>query len=131
MAHTLFFDGASKSNPGRAGCASVIYSPDGTEMLSVRKDLGTATNNEAEYSGLILGLAQAIKEGVTRLIVKGDSMLVISQMQGQWKVKANNLIAKHAEALELSKLFVDCTFVHVPRAQNSRADKLSNLAITE
>ena len=92
--HTLYFDGCSKGNPGRAGAGAVLYDDTGSEVFAESVFVGyRATNNEAEYTGLILGLTEALKRGITtELLVRGDSQLVIRQMQGKYKVNSPNLV---------------------------------------
>ena len=90
--HTLFFDGCSKGNPGIAGAGAVIYKNE-IELLSNIFFVGEkSTNNHAEYAGLILGLQQAVEMDIKRLLIKGDSQLVINHMNGAYKCKSPNLI---------------------------------------
>jgi ribonuclease HI len=129
--YKLQFDGCSKSNPGIAGAGAVIYKFN-EEISNKIKFVGNnATNNTAEYVGLIIGLKEAISLGIKNIIVEGDSMLVIKQMKGEYKVKSNNLIDLYNEAKELSKNFEYISFNHVYRENNKRADELSNLAISK
>jgi len=86
----------------------------------------SATNNEAEYTGLILGLNEALKQGITELHVCGDSQLVVRQMQGKYKVKSPNLVPLHQCATTLASKFSKIEFEHVYRDKNQRADALSN-----
>lgn len=123
----LNFDGASKGNPGKAGCGAVLYSPSGDEVSSVSEYLGEKeTNNYAEYSGLLSGLKLAISLGIKRLIVRGDSSLVINQMTKMWKLKSENLIELNKECTELTSKFTSISFEYVPRNKNKRADALAN-----
>ena len=127
--HTLFFDGCSKGNPGIAGAGAVLYCGEvceNNEIKTLAKYLGHQTNNYAEYSALILGLTMALEEGVSRLIVKGDSMLAIKQMRGEYRVKHPNIVPLYKEACKLSKKFAHCRFEHVLREHNQRADELAN-----
>ena len=126
--HTLFFDGCSKGNPGRAGAGAVLYDPQGAEVFAESVFAGySATNNEAEYTGLILGLNEALKRGITtELLVRGDSQLVIRQMQGKYKVNSRNLVPLHQCATTLASKFAKIDFDHVYRDKNQRADALSN-----
>jgi len=127
--YKLQFDGCSKSNPGIAGAGAVIYKFN-EEISSKIKFVGNnSTNNVAEYTGLIIGLKEAITLGIKTLIVEGDSMLVIKQMKGEYKVKSLNLIDLYNEANELSKNFENIYFKHIYRENNKRADELSNLAL--
>lgn len=125
--NTLFFDGCSKGNPGRAGAGAVLYDPNGAELFAESVFAGhSATNNEAEYTGLILGLNIALKQGITELQVRGDSQLVIRQMQGKYKVNSPKLVPLHQCATTLASKFAKIEFEHVYRDKNQRADALSN-----
>jgi ribonuclease HI len=122
----LFFDGCSKSNPGRAGAGAVIYNEQ-DEIYSEALFVGEKeTNNVAEYTGLIIGLKAAIRMKITDLRVKGDSELVIKHMKGIYQVRSPNLLPLFTEAQALSKMFSTITFQHVFRTANKRADALSN-----
>lgn len=133
MERTLYFDGASKGNPGLAGAGVVIYEGDGDiEVYSESVFVGLKeTNNVAEYTGLITGLKAALNMGATRLNVKGDSDLIIKQMNGAYKVKSPNLIGLYEEATQLAKQFETITFVHVYRHLNKRADELANIGCSK
>tara|TARA_B100000073_G_C23720825_1_gene567590 strand:- start:372 stop:767 length:396 start_codon:yes stop_codon:yes gene_type:complete len=125
--HTLFFDGCSKGNPGRSGAGAVIYDADGEELWSASWFVGdSATNNIAEYTGLIRGLEEAVNMGMDQLSVKGDSQLVIKQMKGEYKVKSDSMYKLFAEAKRLEKKIGYVIYSHVYRSDNARADGLSN-----
>ena len=124
----LFFDGCSKGNPGKCGAGAVIYKDD-QEVWSDSKFVGINTNNYAEYSGLLLGLEKAIDMGITELDVYGDSMLVIRQMKGEYKVNSPNIKPIYDKTKEVSRKFQKISFKHVYRVKNARADELSNEAI--
>jgi ribonuclease HI len=127
----LFFDGASKGNPGRSGAGAVLYE-NGVEVHAESVFVGEKeTNNVAEYTGLLTGLRAALKLGKTRVNVKGDSDLIIKQMNGAYKVKSPNLIELHKEAKLLASKFETITFTHVYRNLNSRADELANKSLSE
>jgi ribonuclease HI len=129
--HAMYFDGCSKGNPGRAGAGAVLYDPQGAEVFAESVFAGySATNNEAEYTGLILGLNESLKRGITELQVCGDSQLVIRQMQGKYKVNSPNLVPLHQCASTLASKFSKIEFEHVYRNNNKRADALSNAGIT-
>lgn len=126
---TLFFDGCSKGNPGKAGAGAVLYEVE-KEVFALSKYLGDdKTNNEAEYMALIMGLEQAMEIKVEELTVYGDSELVINQVNGKYKVKSPNLIHLFTQVEMLKKCFKSITFIHVFREQNQRADLLSNLGV--
>ena len=128
--HTLFFDGCSKGNPGIAGAGAVLYDGE-IEIRCKSQGLGRQTNNYAEYSALILGLSMALEEGVARLIVKGDSMLAIKQMRGEYRVKHPAILPLYKETCRLSKMFEYVRYEHVLREHNQKADELSNQALRE
>lgn len=129
--HTLFFDGCSKGNPGRAGAGAVIYDASGNEVFAESVFAGySTTNNEAEYTGLILGLNAALKCGIAELQVRGDSQLVIRQMQGKYRVNSPKLAPLHQCAITLASKFVKIEYEHVYRDKNQRADALSNTGET-
>jgi ribonuclease HI len=129
--HTMFFDGCSKGNPGRAGAGAVIYNHADDEVFAESVFAGHhTTNNEAEYTGLILGLNASLKQGITELQVRGDSQLVIRQMQGKYKVSSPKLIPLHKYATALAAKFAKIEFDHVYRDKNQRADALSNVGET-
>jgi ribonuclease HI len=127
--YKLQFDGCSKGNPGLAGSGAVIYK-NNIEIWSSHLFVSdSATNNQAEYEGLIMGLKSAIDLKITELLVEGDSMLVIKQMRGEYKVKSPNMAELYEQAKQLEKGFTRITFQHVYRNDNKRADELSNIAI--
>ena len=129
--YRLQFDGCSKRNPGLAGAGAVIYKYN-KEIWSGCLFVGTnATNNYAEYSGLIIGLEKAVELNIKVLHVEGDSLLVINQMTGKYKCNSPNLIDQHNKAKELAAKFDIINFVHIFRNKNVRADELSNHAVIE
>jgi ribonuclease HI len=127
--HTLFFDGCSKGNPGPAGAGAVLY--DGKkEIWSKSIYVGNnTTNNVAEYTGLIIGLHEAINKNIKELIVKGDSMLVIKQMKGEYKVNSKDMQRLYENAKKFESFFDKIVYEHVYREFNKRADELSNIGI--
>lgn len=126
---SLHFDGCSKGNPGIAGIGAVIYK-NGIEVWSSCKYIGNnKTNNEAEYSALIFGLEAAIEQNIKNLSVCGDSLLVINQVNKIYKVKHPKLFDLYEKVIYLNKQFDYINFKHVYRADNKRADKLSNIAL--
>jgi ribonuclease HI len=127
--YTLFFDGCSKGNPGNAGAGAVIYKND-IEIYNLSKYVGkNKTNNIAEYTGLIIGLTEAVNQNIKQLDVRGDSELIIKQMNNEYKVKSTNIIQLHKNAKKLTKSFDEITFSHVYRNDNIRADELANNAL--
>ena len=129
---SLYFDGASRSNPGPASYGGVFYK-DGKELYTYKKYIGTTTNNVAEYKALISGLLMAKEKGIKDLEVYGDSKLVIEQVTGHWKVKSRSLVTFHREicALLLERPFETISFQHIYRKHNKRADELANEALDD
>ena len=126
--YVLNFDGCSKGNPGPAGIGAVI-SKSGSEEWCGCQFIGKKTNNQSEYSALILGLNEALSRNIKQLQVYGDSLLVINQVTGQFKVKNVQLQELYKEAMDLIAKFDYIAFNHVYREFNKRADQLSNLAL--
>ncbi|MFC8181239.1 bifunctional RNase H/acid phosphatase [Rhodococcus sp. NPDC057297] len=123
-------DGGSRGNPGPAGYGAVVLSADRSEVLAERRlALGVATNNVAEYRGLVAGLTAAGEVGAREVEVRMDSKLVVEQMSGRWKVKHPDMIPLNREAADLVRGFDNVTFQWIPRAQNSHADRLANEAM--
>jgi ribonuclease H / adenosylcobalamin/alpha-ribazole phosphatase len=123
-------DGGSRGNPGPAGYGSVVWSADRSIVLAESKQsIGRATNNIAEYRGLIAGLEEAAKLHATEVAVSMDSKLVVEQMSGRWKVKHPDLAELHAQARALAQGFERVSYTWIPRAENSHADRLANEAM--
>lgn len=127
----MYFDGASRGNPGIASFGGVIYDENEDEMINYKKKIGFATNNVAEYKGLLAGIKVCIQYNIRNLIVYGDSKLAIEQVKGNWKVKSGNLKSIYDEIISLitPENFDKITFEHVKRNLNKRADELANLAL--
>jgi broad specificity phosphatase PhoE/ribonuclease HI len=123
-------DGGSRGNPGPAGYGSVVFSADRSTVLGERKEaIGLATNNVAEYRGLIAGLEEAERVGATEVAVAMDSKLVVEQMSGRWKVKHPDLIELNGQARAIASKFQRVTYAWIPRARNAHADRLANEAM--
>lgn len=158
----MYFDGGSRGNPGLAGAGAIVYVTDSAEhqsSKSIRHFCGHCTNNVAEYSGLIEGLKQILNiingfcsntfslstayEQHIDIIIKGDSNLIINQMNGNYAVKNAGLRDKHQECNRIiksmkdrvkstsKKLHISISFEHVYRNKNTIADKLANEAMDE
>lgn len=129
MRVTIEADGGSRGNPGVAGYGAVVLGP-GREVLAERAEgIGHATNNVAEYRGLIAGLEAAAELGATEVAARLDSKLVVEQMSGRWKVKHPDMIPLAAKARTLAARFDKVTYTWIPREQNSHADRLANAAM--
>ena len=128
MKYKVFCDGASRSNPGEAAIG-VSIEVDGKEIHTISRAIGIASNNVAEYLALDSALEYCLKNDFMNLEIFLDSKLVVEQVNGNFKVKSNNLkplrdkILEHIEKLE----FVSIN--HVYREHNKRADELANLAL--
>lgn len=126
--YTLNFDGASRGNPGPAGIGAVIFH-NGQEIWASCQYIGTKTNNQSEYSALILGLKEALSRDIKTLQVYGDSQLVINQINGEYKVRNPGLQELYQEVQHLKAQFDNIIVTHVYREFNKRADQLSNMAL--
>ena len=127
--HRLFTDGGARGNPGPAGFGVVLETSDGELVEEFGRGIGWATNNVAEYQGLIEGLRLALCKYALDLDVFMDSLLVVRQMQGKFKVKHPGLKPLHATASGLAGEFKRIRFEAVRRARNARADDLCNTGI--
>jgi ribonuclease HI len=125
----LMADGAARGNPGPAAYGIVLLDPQGETLFEEGCAIGHATNNVAEYRGLLAGLERAQQLGVRNLRVRLDSELVVKQMGGEYRVKNSGLKPLHAEATRLFREFDRIDIQHVRRAENSRADALANEAL--
>ena len=123
-------DGGSRGNPGPAGYGVRIERDDG-EVVELKEALGTATNNVAEYRGLIGALTWAVQQGVTKLRIRSDSELLVKQMRGEYRVKNPGLQPLYEEARSLARQIGHVTFEHVRREFNKDADRLANEAMDE
>jgi ribonuclease HI len=122
-------DGGSRGNPGPAAAAAVISTPEGDVIDEAAVTIGRATNNVAEYRGLLLGLERAKALGASEVDVVNDSELVAHQVNGRYKVKHADMKPLHAEALAALRGFERWSMRPVPRAQNAAADALVNQAL--
>ena len=125
MAYLLRFDGGSNPNPGKCAGAYVIYKNQHI-IAEGGNYIEHGTNNIGEYTGLCIGLKKCVEMGIENLRVEGDSLLVISQVTGKWKVNNEGLKPLHAKAVELSKKIMKIEFGHIRREYNSHADSLSD-----
>ena len=118
MKARLFTDGGARGNPGPAAFGYVLEAEDGTVLAAHGEAIGVATNNVAEYSGLIAGLRKALELHVPEIEVVSDSELMVKQMRGEYRVKNDALRGLHAEASALAQRFDGVEFRHVRRAHN-------------
>lgn len=134
MRFTIYGDGGSRGNPGPAGSGAIIRNEAGEVVGTVSEFLGTTTNNVAEYTAVLRGLAMLAtmlgqKAKDAEVHVRMDSMLVIRQMKGEWKIKHPNMRPLAAKVSELVRLFGSVSFEHVYREHNKDADRLANEAM--
>jgi len=122
-------DGGARGNPGPAAAAAVISTPAGEVLAEAAEVIGVATNNVAEYRGLLLGLERARELGATEVEVVNDSELVAKQVNGQYKVKHPDMKPLHAAARKALGGFEHWSIRSVPRARNADADALVNQAL--
>jgi ribonuclease HI len=128
---TAYIDGGARGNPGPAGYGVHIEDADGRLLAELHGGLGVATNNVAEYNGLLAALQWAKTHGHKALHVRSDSLLLVEQMRGNYKVKHSGLQPLHARARLLAHEIGRVTFEHVGRELNKDADRLSNLGMDE
>ena len=127
---TAHIDGGSRGNPGPAGYGVHIQHTDGT-IVELKESLGIATNNVAEYKGLLAALRWAVAHGVNTLHIRSDSELLVKQMKGVYKVKSPGLQPLYEEARALAREIGRVTFEHVRRELNKDADRLANEAMDD
>jgi ribonuclease HI len=125
----LFTDGGARGNPGPAAYGFVLEAEDGTVLAAEGEAIGTATNNIAEYSGLVAGLQKALELHVPAVEVVSDSELMVKQMRGEYRVKNDALRELYDEALSLAQRLGNVEYRHVKRAHNELADRLVNEAL--
>jgi ribonuclease H / adenosylcobalamin/alpha-ribazole phosphatase len=125
----LSTDGGARGNPGPAAYGYVLEAEDGHVLAAHGEAIGHATNNVAEYSGLVAGMAKAAELGVRELDVVSDSELLVKQMRGEYKVKNETLRTLWEEANDLERRFGKVRYTAVRRAHNELADRLVNEAL--
>ena len=123
-------DGGSRGNPGPAGYGVRVEREDGS-VVELKEALSLATNNVAEYSGLLAALRWAVDNGIAKLHIRSDSELLVKQMKGQYRVKNPGLQPLYEEAVRLVRQVGTVTFEHVRREFNKDADRLANEAMDE
>ena len=126
-----YIDGGARGNPGPAGYGVRVQSADGTLLDELHGPLGVATNNVAEYNGLLAALQWAIDHDARRVHIRADSELLVKQMRGEYRVKNAGLHPLYVRARLLVAQLDDVRFEHVRRELNTEADRLSNLGMDE
>ena len=130
----IYFDGASRGNPGLSGAGAVIII-NKKIIEELNKFLGKMTNNQAEYCGIQLGLSFLLNNSIfgKKLSIKGDSQLILKQLEGKYKVRSDNLKDLYTQTIILLQTietqFKTINFNYIPRNLNKKADKLANIAI--
>ena len=126
MKARLYTDGGARGNPGPAAAAYVLEADDGTVLHARGEAIGVATNNVAEYRGLVAGLAKAVELAVEELEVVSDSELLVKQMNGDYRVKSQALVELSLEAARLARRLGRVRYRAVRRVENELADRLVN-----
>ena len=128
--YQIYCDGASRSNPGEAS-VGVSISKDNEEIDTIKKRIGIATNNVAEYLGLIEALQYCIEKNIMNVVIYLDSLLVVQQVNLEYKVKSKKLQEYYNQAIDLINQINKIEINHVRREFNKRADQLANQALDE
>ncbi len=126
MRVTVHVDGGSRGNPGPAAAGAIVTGEGGEVLDRVGELIGEATNNVAEYRGLLLGIARARELGATEVEIFNDSELIAHQVNGRYKVKHADMKPLHAEATAELSRFDDWSLTPVRREQNAEADAIVN-----
>jgi ribonuclease HI len=127
----LMVDGAARGNPGDAGCGAAIYDENGRLVKELSRYLGRATNNVAEYEGLLMGLEALLELGKKDIVVQSDSQLMVRQLNGEYRVKDEKLKPLFDRATRLLRQFDSYRILHIRREMNKLADRLANLGIDQ
>lgn len=130
-AFVVNIDGGARGNPGPAGWGVVVQDEAGAVIEELMGAMPHATNNVAEYSGLLAALEWCVERGAATLTVRSDSLLLVQQMKGVYKVKSEGLMPLHGRARLLVHKIGRVTFEHVRREANAEADRLANLAMDQ
>lgn len=125
----IYTDGASRGNPGPASLGFTVSSGNGETVFEYGEAIGEQTNNVAEYTAVLRALDLAVRNGVKELELRSDSQLLVRQLAGIYKVKAEGLKPLFLECLSLARRIPKIQFTHVPREENRRADELANMAL--
>ena len=124
-----YIDGGARGNPGPAGYGVRIENADGELQHELHAPIGVATNNVAEYHGLLAALSYLAEHGYADALIRSDSQLLVRQMQGRYRVRHPGLVPLYRQAKILEAQFERVTFEHVRRTENTEADRLSNVAM--
>ena len=124
-----YIDGGARGNPGPAGYGVRIETPTGELEHELHAPIGVATNNVAEYRGLIAALSYLAEHGHDDALIRSDSQLLVRQMQGRYRVRHPGLLPLYRQAKTLETQVGRVRFEHVRRTENTEADRLSNVAM--
>jgi ribonuclease HI len=124
-------DGAARGNPGPAGAGAVVVDAEGAVLAEVAEGLGETTNNVAEYTAAIRGLEEASRLGARDVLLRSDSLLLVNQLTGRYRVKTAHLQPLHRRIRDLVRDFDRVEFEHVPRERNVEADRLANRGVDD
>jgi ribonuclease HI len=128
---TAYIDGGARGNPGPAGYGVHVVDDQGNIVAEIYEGIGYATNNVAEYRGLLAALEWSIAHGHTRVHIKSDSLLLVQQVNGVYRIKHEGLLPLYRQARHLMAKVGNVTLEHVRREQNKDADRLSNLGMDQ
>jgi len=128
---TAYIDGGARGNPGPAGYGVHVVDDQGNTLAEIYEGIGHATNNVAEYRGLLAALEWSVAHGQTRVHIKSDSLLLVQQINGVYRIKHEGLIPLYRQARHLMAKVGRVTVEHVRREQNKDADRLSNLGMDQ
>ncbi len=122
-------DGASRGNPGLAAIGATIKDEQGRLIARISQGIGRTTNNQAEYRAVIAALEEAIRLGAGQVELNSDSELVVKQIKGEYRVKKATLKPLYQRVKQLQSGLESFTINHIPRQQNTEADRLANMAL--
>ena len=126
---TIYVDGASRGNPGSAAVGVVIKDEKGVTTLKMSSSIGRATNNQAEYTALIMALQEAKRLGADQVSINTDSQLMAEQINGNYRVRNAHIRPLFDKAMQLLTAFQHYSIDHIPRERNGEADALANQAL--
>ncbi len=130
MTHLIVWcDGAARGNPGPAGVGAQLTTPAGAVVAEIAEGLGETTNNVAEYTAAIRGLERAAELGAREVTLRSDSLLLVNQLTGRYRVRTAHLVPLYERVRALTRGFRRIRFEHVPRERNGEADRLANAGV--
>ena len=122
-------DGTAEPNPGPAAIGATIKDEQGKVIATISQRIGRATNNQAEYRAIIAALEKALSLGAKQVDIRSDSELVVRQLNGRYRVKKASLKPLYQQVKQLSSQFEGFNITHIPREQNTEADRLASMAL--